>query len=237
MFHGRRPPNPHTPCSYLPKEEVLANPFMALAATRRGGHLAFLQGMWPLGASYADAAVDDWLACALVVASEGGSVSWEERAAAAGWESPLRPLGGGDVAEQLAHARCNCLQRRMPELAAAQAAAAAPAAGGSGAAAAGSAGVAPGSDRRWRLDEVVGARGQPLAAGLRGGRWGLLGGGPGASAAAKGRSGANGADRVAVPPTTLEVPSPTLDRRLAVPANLSAAPAAVPAPTALRSKI
>ncbi|WIA39100.1 hypothetical protein OEZ86_005239 [Tetradesmus obliquus] len=49
----------------LPKEQVTANPFTLLAATRRGGHLAFLQGWWPLGASYCDEVIDDWLGSAL----------------------------------------------------------------------------------------------------------------------------------------------------------------------------
>eukprot|EP00879_Flechtneria_rotunda_P006919 GHRR01007266.1.p1 GENE.GHRR01007266.1~~GHRR01007266.1.p1 ORF type:complete len:450 (+),score=182.46 GHRR01007266.1:895-2244(+) len=49
----------------LPQEQVRKNPFTALAATRRGGHLAFLQGLWPLGASYCDNVVDDWLGAAL----------------------------------------------------------------------------------------------------------------------------------------------------------------------------
>jgi hypothetical protein len=49
----------------LPKEQVTSNPFTLLAATRRGGHLAFLQGWWPLGASYCDEVIDDWLGSAL----------------------------------------------------------------------------------------------------------------------------------------------------------------------------
>ena len=64
------PPKKHParPRSYLPKEEAAANPFLALAATKRGGHLGFLQGVWPLGLSYSDLAVDDWMAAALAVA-------------------------------------------------------------------------------------------------------------------------------------------------------------------------
>jgi hypothetical protein len=49
----------------LPKEQVTSNPFTLLAATRRGGHLAFLQGWWPLGASYCDEVIDDWLGSTL----------------------------------------------------------------------------------------------------------------------------------------------------------------------------
>jgi hypothetical protein len=49
----------------LPKEQVTSNPFTLLAATRRGGHLGFLHGWWPLGASYCDEVIDDWLGSAL----------------------------------------------------------------------------------------------------------------------------------------------------------------------------
>lgn len=54
-----------TICRVLPQAQVQANPFTAIAATRKGGHLAFLQGWWPLGASYCDAVIDDWFAAAL----------------------------------------------------------------------------------------------------------------------------------------------------------------------------
>eukprot|EP00775_Hariotina_reticulata_P012269 gene12269-12407_t len=49
----------------LPREQTRRNPFTLLAATRRGGHLAFLQGWWPLGASYCDNVIDDWMQAAL----------------------------------------------------------------------------------------------------------------------------------------------------------------------------
>ena len=36
----------------LPDAECSLNPFTLLAVTARGGHVAFLQGMMPLGTSY-----------------------------------------------------------------------------------------------------------------------------------------------------------------------------------------
>lgn len=52
-------------CRVLPQQQVMRNPFTVLAATRRGGHLAFLQGWWPLGASYCDNVIDEWLGAAV----------------------------------------------------------------------------------------------------------------------------------------------------------------------------
>ncbi|KAF8064616.1 ABHD1 [Scenedesmus sp. PABB004] len=71
----------------LPRGAAEANPFTCLAATRRGGHLAFLQGWWPLGASYCDAVVDDFLAAALTEWRHGcdsSGVFREQQAPAAG---------------------------------------------------------------------------------------------------------------------------------------------------------
>jgi hypothetical protein len=222
--------------SYLPKAEVMANPFVALAATRRGGHLGFLTGMWPLGVSYSDLAVDDWMAAALGLAKESGGASWEERAMELGWkpESAQR-----DVAAALAHARCDCLAKHMPELAAAQGAAAT-AAATSGGASDGSSGiqgtiaaggaqrqhsVRSGShqDRRWRLEEVLGRQ--------LGGRAGQRGNHDAGKGASGGKGAQDGSSKVGVPPMTLEVPSPTLDRR---PAPL---PAVVGSLLAPRSKM
>lgn len=36
----------------LPDVECASNPSTLLAATARGGHVAFLQGLWPLGGAY-----------------------------------------------------------------------------------------------------------------------------------------------------------------------------------------
>ncbi|KAI8475440.1 MAG: Alpha/Beta hydrolase protein [Monoraphidium minutum] len=202
---------------YLPKDEVTSNPFMALAATKRGGHLGFLQGMWPLGISWGDLAVDDWLAAALDIARRGGGASWEEHAAALGWAPPR---GGRDVSEALTGARCDCLARHLPELAAAAEAAEAAIGGvgggggtGGGAQAPGARRPAPGGGQRWRLEEVVGSgRGAAAGGALRSGVWRWLGGGGGGGSGGGGGAGA-GASRLSVPSTTLEVPSPTLDKR------------------------
>jgi hypothetical protein len=243
------PPLPSSPCllpSVLPKAEVTANPFLVLAATRRGGHLGFLQGSWPLGVSYADAAVDDWLAAALSLAGEEGAAafSWEERAAALGWAPPE---GRGDAASVMAAARCDCLARNYPGLAASRAAADAAAADAAAAAAAASkasaAGGGSGGDKRWRLEDVL--KGAPAAPESRG--LGLLGvwtslagmaGRRGAPAATDGRDAGDSVARasraVAVPSATLEVLSPTLERRPRTAAVGSGAAAAAAPP---RSKL
>jgi hypothetical protein len=215
------------PRSVLPKAEVAGNPFLALAATRRGGHLGFLQGTWPLGVSYADAAVDDWLAAALGLAAEEGAAafSWQERAAALGWAPPE---AGGDVATALAAARCDCLQRHHPGLAAARAAADASAAAAAAVAAAAAAGKGAGAgvgsgggaDKRWRLEEVLRA---PVPSDSKGlgllGVWTSLAGMAGMAGWRGQEEGGGGNDngergrRVAVPSVTLEVPSPTLEQR------------------------
>ncbi|GBF97751.1 hypothetical protein Rsub_10915 [Raphidocelis subcapitata] len=192
---------------YLPAAEVCANPFLALAVARRGGHLGFLSGAWPLGVSYADAAVDDWLASALDLAAEPGArgASWEARAAALGWEPPP---GESHTVGALTGARCNCLERTRPDVVAARAAAAAaPSAGG------GRGAPAAAEDlRRWRLEDVL-RRPPPPGTQRSVARWlALLGrGGKDAGAGAVAADGE--AARVAVPSVTLEVPSPTLDRR------------------------
>jgi len=38
----------------LPKEQSRANENILLAVTARGGHVSFLEGLWPSGASYSD---------------------------------------------------------------------------------------------------------------------------------------------------------------------------------------
>lgn len=45
----------------LPDIECAANPSTVLAATSRGGHVAFLQGLWPFGTAYMDSAVMEFL--------------------------------------------------------------------------------------------------------------------------------------------------------------------------------
>ncbi|KAL6764005.1 Alpha/Beta hydrolase protein [Haematococcus lacustris] len=45
----------------LPDEECSANPHTLLAATARGGHVAFLEGLWPLGPAFMDRAVLQFL--------------------------------------------------------------------------------------------------------------------------------------------------------------------------------
>lgn len=168
-------------------------------------------------------AVDDFLAAALLIAREEGGISWEERAVARGWVPGGERGAQGDVAEKLAHARCDCLEKHRPDLAAAAAAAAEAAA----AALAADGGLAQGRDGRWRLEEVVKEAGRE-----RRGRWGRWagGGGAGADERRKGEEGARG--KVSVPPVTLEVPSPTLERPGGVAAAPSAPVAAAAAPAA-----
>lgn len=48
-------------CSVVPDQECAANPNTLLALTRHGGHVAFLQGMWPLGRAYMDDVVMEFL--------------------------------------------------------------------------------------------------------------------------------------------------------------------------------
>mmetsp|Transcript_34725 Transcript_34725/g.77204 ORF Transcript_34725/g.77204 Transcript_34725/m.77204 type:complete len:502 (+) Transcript_34725:44-1549(+) len=45
----------------LPDKECAANPNTLLASTKAGGHIGFLQGMWPLGYAYMDGAVVGFL--------------------------------------------------------------------------------------------------------------------------------------------------------------------------------
>lgn len=45
------------PRSTLPDVECANNPNTLLVVTARGGHVAFLQGMWPFGTSFMDLAV------------------------------------------------------------------------------------------------------------------------------------------------------------------------------------
>ncbi len=47
--------------SVLPDQECAANPHTLLAATKRGGHVAFLTGLWPFGPAYMDTAVLQFL--------------------------------------------------------------------------------------------------------------------------------------------------------------------------------
>eukprot|EP00232_Nephroselmis_pyriformis_P008228 CAMPEP_0182896318 /NCGR_PEP_ID=MMETSP0034_2-20130328/26205_1 /TAXON_ID=156128 /ORGANISM="Nephroselmis pyriformis, Strain CCMP717" /LENGTH=152 /DNA_ID=CAMNT_0025030179 /DNA_START=20 /DNA_END=475 /DNA_ORIENTATION=- len=50
----------------IPWEEAAGNPHIAIAATARGGHVGFLEGVWPLlGRSYLDRATIDFLAACL----------------------------------------------------------------------------------------------------------------------------------------------------------------------------
>lgn len=44
----------------LPVEECRLNPYAVLAVTQRGGHLAFLEGLWPLGRSWMDRVLIDF---------------------------------------------------------------------------------------------------------------------------------------------------------------------------------
>lgn len=221
---------------FLPKDEVASNPFVALAATKRGGHLGFLQGRWPLGLSYADLAVDDFLASALELAEADGGCSWEERAVQRGWVPP-------DDRQQrdtafFAHARCNCLARHWPDIAAEQEAAS------SASVATGPSGRVGGKvagDGRWRLDDILKEPPPPGWAskwlGLGGGSSGGSGSGfnePSKSGRGR-RKGSNPSDcrdgstrAIAVPSVTLEVPSPTLEQPRAPPPRLLGAAAQVP---------
>lgn len=72
----------------IPQEQVQHNPFTLMAATRRGGHLAFLQGWWPLGQSYCDTVIDGWLSAALQEWRHGSSIHHPQAAAAAGSAIP-----------------------------------------------------------------------------------------------------------------------------------------------------
>jgi len=49
----------------LPDKECAANPNTLLALTQFGGHVAFLQGIWPLGTAYMDNAVLEFLEAAM----------------------------------------------------------------------------------------------------------------------------------------------------------------------------
>lgn len=109
---------------HLPDVECAANPWTALAATRRGGHLAFLQGLWPLGASWADAAVTDWLGAALEVwRARGGWADMQGDAqapllhgyASAGQPEHASVLADSAAAIQAAAASANC-SGAMPQL-------------------------------------------------------------------------------------------------------------------------
>lgn len=62
----------------IPQEQVQRNPFTLMAATRRGGHLAFLQGWWPLGQSYCDTVIDGWLSAALQEWRHGSSINMQQ---------------------------------------------------------------------------------------------------------------------------------------------------------------
>lgn len=99
-----------TTCRLLPKAQVAANPFLAMAVTRRGGHLAFLEGWWPLGASWMDAAFTDWCDVALrVAAADPGGRTWTQRAVDQGWvERPIDPV-------LLAGVMCTCRAPADPE--------------------------------------------------------------------------------------------------------------------------
>ncbi len=55
---------PRTCCRVLPDKECSDNPNTLLAATERGGHVAFLQGLWPLGPAFMDGAVLQFLEAA-----------------------------------------------------------------------------------------------------------------------------------------------------------------------------
>jgi hypothetical protein len=81
-----------------------------MAVTRRGGHLAFLEGWWPLGASWMDAAFTDWCDVALrVAAADAGRRSWTQRAVDQGWvERPIDPV-------LLAGVMCTCRAPADPE--------------------------------------------------------------------------------------------------------------------------
>lgn len=46
----------------LPLPECKDNPNTVLAVTKRGGHVAFLQGLWPFGTSWMDTVSCEFLA-------------------------------------------------------------------------------------------------------------------------------------------------------------------------------
>jgi hypothetical protein len=161
--------------SVLPQEQVCANPFTLMAATKRGGHLGFLHGWWPLGASYCDTVIDGWMGAALQewrrgvgAVPGGGSVSggsswppqqqqqqllsWAERAVAVGLLDGQKRFDPTTLAGVL----CNCSPDEHPvaqahavdavlNAATAPAAAAAGMAGKAAATAAGKKGQAAGS--------------------------------------------------------------------------------------------
>ncbi len=80
------------PCRVVPDLECAGNPNTLLALTKRGGHVAFLQGTWPLGVAYMDEAVMDFFGATLehlygmdprVVGPEANPAAAAERAVAA----------------------------------------------------------------------------------------------------------------------------------------------------------
>ncbi|KAG2442339.1 hypothetical protein HXX76_002425 [Chlamydomonas incerta] len=83
----------------IPDAECSRNPNTLLAVTRRGGHVAFLQGAWPLGKAYMDDAVTEFFDATLKHLHDTHSPSGQPRAGAAG-----AGVGASDAARAAAAA-------------------------------------------------------------------------------------------------------------------------------------
>ena len=75
----------------IPVAQCAANPHTLLAVTARGGHVAFLQGLWPLGTAYMDTAVTQFLGSVLKLRAGAGEGTGAGAGAGTGAEVGAAP--------------------------------------------------------------------------------------------------------------------------------------------------
>ncbi|KAG2433531.1 hypothetical protein HYH02_012649 [Chlamydomonas schloesseri] len=141
----------------IPDAECSRNPNTLLAVTRRGGHVAFLQGAWPLGRAYMDDAVTEFFDATLKHLHDTPHSKHAQAGAGAGTARAGVEAAGGR--QQGGTARTGTAAAALPVVAVSDAARAAATAGAVAAAARSCATPSCCSDAAWRSPGAAAAEG------------------------------------------------------------------------------